>query len=268
MFRSADDDGRTDPSSDPLARAWRLAREAASPAVREHVAARVRPRADALADAFYGAMMADAETGRMLDQELVSRRLRASMARWVTELFEPAAPIDALLQAQARTGAIHARVGVPVDWVSRGARTLKRAIADAVVAGDLPRARLAEAISYVHETIDIAIERMDGAHARDTARLVRADESYRLQFLAQNVRAEREHQKSLLLEWANDLLTRYYWAPEPVVDAPAPGSFGASPFGLWLRWSPRSRRASRRSRPCSARCSTVTSTPATTARTC
>lgn len=235
MSRPAAGDDENAPSPDPLVRAWALAREATPQAVREHVATLVRPRADALADAFYSAMMADGETGAMLDHDLVSRRLRASMARWVVALFEPDAPIEALLEAQARTGAVHARVGVPLEWVSRGARTLKRAIAAAVVEGDLPRRRLGEAVSYVHETIDIAIERMDAAHARDSDRLARSDESYRLQFLAQNARAEREHQKSMLLEWANDLLTGYHWAPDTVADTHPPTSFGGSPFGLWLR---------------------------------
>ena len=226
----------TPPMDDPSQAGWLDTQRGVGEATRAHVADVVDHEAAQLSDLFYGAMLADPATHHLLDHQLVNRRLHASMARWVRQLFAVDAELADLIQVQQRTGAVHARIGVPSEMVWRGARALKRGITRALVERGTPRDQLVEAIPFVHELVDLAVGVMESAYARDTDRLARADEAYRLFFLSQNMKAERERQKSQLLEWAQQILVRYYW------EAPAEGGngggsqgFSHSQFGLWLQ---------------------------------
>ncbi len=205
-------------------------------ATRAHVAVTVDAHAGQLSVLFYDAMLADPSTHHLLDHQLVNRRLHASMARWVRHLFAVDAELADLVQVQQHTGAVHARIGVPSEMVRRGARALKRGITRALVEVGTPRDQLVEAIPYVHEQVDLAVGVMEMAYARDADRMARADEAYRLFFLSQNMKAERERQKSQLLEWAQQILVRYYWeAPSEAGDAALAQGFSHSQFGLWLQ---------------------------------
>lgn len=211
---------------------WRRLLADASPSTRERVARTVLPMADHLSDRFYSAMQADEAAGQILDHQLVNRRLHASMARWVRQLFDLQSQAADVVAVQYRTGEVHARVGVPMEMVTQGARVLKRSISEQLMRGEMTRQELVEAMLFVHELVDLAVVIMNAAYSRDTDRIARSDEAYRLFFLSQNMKAERERQKSQLLEWAQQILVQYYW------DAPGEagtGGFKQSPFGMWLQ---------------------------------
>jgi len=221
--------------SDIHQQAWRLVQAATAQAAREAVALTVMPMADDLSDRFYTAMLADAAASQILDHQLVNRRLHASMARWVRQLFDTGSPADEVVAVQVRTGEVHARVGVSSEMVAQGARVLKRAISEQLTHSAMSRQELAEAILYVHEVVDLAIDIMNAAYARDADRIARSDEAYRLFFLSQNMKAERERQKSQLLEWAQQILVQYYWqSPGEAGQGRAQG-FNQSQFGMWLQ---------------------------------
>ena len=71
-------------------------------------------------------------------------------------------------------------------------RALQPAPADRYPDTAALRDALAEAIPYVHELIDLAIGTMNTAYASNANRMARSDEAYRLFFLSQNMKAERE----------------------------------------------------------------------------
>ena len=119
--------------------------------------------------------------------------------------------------------------------MTKGSRVLKRAISEQLTKGIMPREKLAEAILYVHEIVDLAVDMMNSTYATDAERMARADESYRLFFLSQNMKAERERQKSQLLEWAQQILVRYYWEAPSDAQLSGPQGFRHSQFGLWLQ---------------------------------
>ena len=224
--------------SDLHQQSWRRVQAATPQSAREQVALTVMPMADELSDRFYTAMLADQVASQMLDHQLVNRRLHASMARWVRQLFNPASPAEEVVAVQVRTGEVHARVGVSSEMVAQGARVLKRAISEQLTHSEMSRQQLAEAILYVHEVVDLAIDIMNAAYARDTDRIARSDEAYRLFFLSQNMKAERERQKSQLLEWAQQILVQYYWqAPGEAGEGGQGGAqgFNQSQFGMWLQ---------------------------------
>lgn len=205
-----------------------------NPVLRHQVAHTVDANAEALAGAFYEHMLAEPRSAGLLDHEVVNRRLHASMARWLRALFAPGTPVPELVLMQRRTGEVHARIGVPMDLVAQGARLLKREIVARLVEASLPRAELGEAVQYVYEMMDLAIDAINEAYVANANRMARSDEAYRLFFLHQDMMAERERQKSQLLEWAHQILMAGYWT----ADGPpglVPAAHSSSPFGLWLQ---------------------------------
>ncbi|MEY2892431.1 MAG: diguanylate cyclase [Pseudomonadota bacterium] len=214
---------------------WQDIRDIAPLATRERVAAVVRRDARELADVFYTAMLADVAVGHLLDHAIVNERLHASMVRWLVQLFDPAPPLDETIAVQQRTGEVHARIGVPADKVASGARTLKRAIARSLAAEHMPPQELTTAVQYVYEHMDIAIDTMNATTSSNATRMTRSDEAYRLFFLTQNLKTERERQKSQLLEWAHQILVRNYWEVRDADDPAAGTDPGRSQFELWLQ---------------------------------
>lgn len=220
-------------SGDDVGALWQAVLASAQPETRQRLAALVQARAGALADTFYQEMQAHPTASVMLDHAIVSARLHASMEQWLRQLFTGQATVADMLAVQRRTGEVHARIGVPMELISRGARILKRAIALSMVTDDMPADRLVNAIQFVYEQIDIAVESMNEAYTANARRIDRSDEAYRLMFLGRDLRAERERQRLQLLEWAQQILVSYYW--EAQADPVASGmGFAHSQFGLWI----------------------------------
>lgn len=211
--------------------AWQEIQAMASPLTRSQVRVAVHRHAESLAAHFYAAMMSDPQAGRLLDHAIVNQRLQASMVRWLTALFDERASLESLVAAQKTTGEVHARIGVPMAQVAHGARVLKRAMARHLASELAPSAPMAEAVQYVYELVDVALDTMNASTSANANRMTRSDEAYRLFFLTQNLKAERERQKTQLLEWAHQILVRNYWD----VNIAQPGPSGRSPFELWLR---------------------------------
>lgn len=215
--------------------AWRACTESVALDVRVRVAKSVSEAAHPLADTFYAAMLADPQAARIVDHALVARRLHAAMVAWMRELFAVEASVEEKIAVQRATGQIHARIGVPMELVHRGARVLRHAITEDLLRSELDRGALVSAVRYVFELVDLAIESMSETFAKDASRSARSDEAYRLFVLGQNMKAERERQRSQLLEWANGILMRYF--------GQGPGGDAAddvrpaerSQFGLWLQ---------------------------------
>jgi diguanylate cyclase len=203
----------------------------AGDALRTTVYALVLADAEDLSARFYEAMFADPQAAALLDHAVVNQRLHASMRRWLIELFNPEVAPAALAATQRRTGEVHARIGVPIASVGRGARVLKHAICERLGHSPLGRADLLLAALYVQELFDLAVDAMSGAFATNANRLARSEEGYRLFFLGQDMKAERERRRSELLEWAHQILQRYYWDQ----DVKEEGRDDHSQFSLWLR---------------------------------
>src|SRR5690606_16528085 len=80
----------------------------------------------ALADHFYTGMLGDPRASRFLDPGQVRDRLKPSLQRWLRELVgADASDATAVHRLQEHVGHVHARIGIPVDLVGRGARMLK-----------------------------------------------------------------------------------------------------------------------------------------------
>lgn len=251
------------PLSTQLASEWAALQQSCAPDARA-VALRLASDNDTrLATHFYDVMLGDKVASQFLTHEQVKLALHASMTKWVVSVFDlgPDSDFEAMVNRQIHVGNVHARVGVPVHVVLRGARALKdfftdlvqREIAQAVPgapSGDAGRDNRPESpvlnaenmcdqleydalevLAYVAATIDFAMEIMAGAYASSFDRSARAEESYRLFSLAQDVTAEKATQRSALLNWENDTMYRHALASE-AVRLPR---LGEADFGLWFK---------------------------------
>lgn len=220
-----------DEASRPLADAWQQTLQTTSPdaaALLADLAARSPPD---LAHHFYDVLLEDPRASRFLSHDQVRLRLKPAMQRWLTQLLT-ATPdsIAALVAAQRVIGDVHARVGIPVDLVTRGTRVLKQRLFAQIVA-DAPNSHVAfEAINCLSASVDIALEGMTLAYTHARERSSRTDAAYRLFSLVQNVSTERERQRALLLDWENALL---YAIASQATDADTV-DLAHSDFGLWF----------------------------------
>ena len=157
--------------------------------------------------------------------------------------------IAGAVASQRVIGDVHARVGIPVDLVTRGARAQARTVR----APARRRARQCHCVrrhrlpqrdhGHRHGRHDPGY-----THARE--RSTRADAAYRLFSLVQNVGTERERQRALLLDWENALL--YALAGHAQAEATAPAwPLPSSACGSPTRASPASARAARPGRSAS-----------------
>ncbi|MEN1939601.1 diguanylate cyclase [Luteimonas sp. MJ174] len=226
---------RPDPQPPPDARLladWRRRLEAASDDVRTLLARVVAEGGPAVADHFYGDMLDDPRAARYLDVDQVRERLKPSLQRWLAQLLSARADeVDALQATQEKIGHVHARIGIPVDLVGRGARMLKddlhAGIRRQAVDGDMAL----DTIICADGLVDIALESMTRAYSRAREAAGQVDGAFRLFSLIQNIGTERERQRALLLTWENALIY--------ALTSDHPGSAAAlqvsrSEFGLWF----------------------------------
>lgn len=210
---------------------WQAIRQMLPTPARRRVGRIVHRHAPELAALFYRRMLTDPQLAPLLGHDLVNQRLNASMVAWLRRLFDADTPPDGLDRMQQQVGEAHARIGVSHLHVSGAGRLLKREIA-ARLRTDRSAVDAAAALQYVYEMVDLAIDTMTDRMSSASTRLTRSDESYRLSALTQNLRAERERQRTHLVEWVQDLLVRHYWAEPgaPALEAPA----ARSHFELWV----------------------------------
>lgn len=200
--------------------------------VRERVAQTAERHRTDLASHFYGVMLAHKEAAQFLSHEEVKTRLSRSMENWITNLYNSseAADIQSVIAHQTRIGEVHARVSIPVHLVLRGARLLKQRLIT-YLREELPERQAAEAAAFAATLIDLAMEIMSHAYTTSHDRRSRAEESYRLFAVTQNMASEKERQRAALLDWENQLMfdvamnTAAQHLPR----------LSASEFGLWFR---------------------------------
>lgn len=186
-----------------------------------------------LAAYFYEHMLTDPAAKLFLSHEAVQTSLMSSMQKWIKQVFsvDESTDFEANVNLQHKVGEVHARIDLPVHLVLLGARTLKSKFAlllDAHPQVDAPMAK--KAFQYISDSIDIAMEVMSRAYAKNYDRKSRAEESYRLFSAVYNAAAEKGRQKSALLDWENQLMF------DLTIGTPVENLQGIkqSDFGLWF----------------------------------
>ncbi|MDD2180675.1 GGDEF domain-containing protein [Acidovorax sp. D2M1] len=199
--------------------------------IRVDISKTINDCAESLATVFYEAMLQNQLAKGFLDHSTVKERLHPSLARWLRELYQyPHPDLSALVAHQRKVGEIHARIRLPLYLVARGARILKQRAYSELDVRFPDKMQLSVAIKYIGQLMDIALEVMSAAYERNAERESRTDEAYRQHAIGQNMAAERERQRSNLLEWGQSVLLSIYRNSH----AAALPRIVSSEFGLWL----------------------------------
>jgi diguanylate cyclase len=215
----------------PLVTAWRQSLGNTGEAGTALLASLAVDAPTALAAHFYAVLMDDPRSNRFLDHGQVRTRLQPALQRWLQQLLcASPAQVEQLINYQAIIGNVHARVGIPVDLVARGMRALKLALVDLLIARAAHTDIAHAAIRSLISSMGIAQEGMTLAYSRSRDRSERADAAYRLFSLIQNISAERERQRALLLDWENQLLYALASADGAATVEP----LSKAEFGLWF----------------------------------
>ena len=218
--------------SDVLIGEWQALHDETPLPVRERLFAFIDEHAGVLAEYFYSQMLIDPGTGFFLSHKQVEDRLKPSMELWLRRIFDasPDTDIEALFALQRHVGEVHARIGVPVEFVARGARRLTTRIIVEYGGVLTEHAEWAEAARFVTDSIGIPLEVMASAYSGSYEVGARADEAYRLFSTGQNLQVERERQRAALLAWETQFL---YWVSSGCSSADTP-LVAESEFGLWM----------------------------------
>ena len=211
---------------------WQQRLDSFPDAVRTATAHIAEQHKTVLATHFYTAMLQHREAAQFLSHDEVKTRLSKSMESWISNLYNShdTPDIQSVIAHQNKIGEIHARISIPVHLVLRGARLLKQQLIG-ILRAELPEHQKEAAASFCATLIDLAMEIMSHAYSDSHNRHSRAEESYRLFSVAQNMVGEKEKQRAALLNWENQLM--FDIAMNTAVDKLP--RINASEFGLWFR---------------------------------
>jgi len=217
---------------DEAIRAWRDLFTVTARNIREAVALVVKDGAETLTEEFYERLQQNPRTAGFLDQERVQRRLRASMRRWMTELFATLDEdsIAEAIRRQIEVGVVHARIRVPIDLIPSGIRVLKRGIRRRIDFAPLDTGERLVALIYVSDLLHLADSLMNQAYLRDAQDVVRNDEAYRLITQKRSLSVERARQRAALSEWAEGLFLAV-WGQQQTRPLQR---MRESEFGIWM----------------------------------
>lgn len=212
---------------------WRHALSATPRAVRVHTQACASEAATELAGLFYDTMLTHDHAKLFLDNGAVNERLRASMTRWITQLFATLdeEQIPAAVAYQIQVGTVHARINLPVELMQMGFQVLAGGLRQRCIAAFSDQEERIFALGYIADVLHIADSLMLVSFVRDLQFRVRREEAYRLISMDHDATLERERQRAALSEWFSRLVMslRYSQRGEPT------SKLGDSEFGLWLK---------------------------------
>ena len=194
------------------------------------------PDAGVIADRFYDTLLALDETHAFLDNELVDRRLRPSMAGWLTELFAPRSDEDvaAFVARQRLVGNVHARVNIPMHLVNYGMRVIKREFYRRLVVAEADRERLADMLWLTNDLLDQSAELINESYLKDLVENERNAVSLRMNAVSQNLAIECERVRADLFDWLRRVLTLCYQSGGGESCSLQPLVVRSSDFGLWV----------------------------------
>lgn len=185
-----------------------------------------------LVNIYYQYMLQDENAKSFLSTNQVEERLSISMNKWLRDVLGCSCKdLSELIIDQQKIGEIHARIGLPVDLVARGARKIKyelfQLISNKV---QLSEKEIRDAILFSGLAIDSAIEAMTVAFTPSYQKIMHAQEQFRLLTVNDDMSVERERQLGALKDWENQFI--YNIATEMPHEERV--LLGNSEFGLWF----------------------------------
>ena len=185
-----------------------------------------------LVDVYYQYMLKDEKAKTFLNTTQVEERLSKSLNKWLKDILGSSRnDISELILEQRKIGEIHARIGLPVDLVARGARKIKYELFQLISSKvELSEKEARDAVLFSGLSIDLAIETMTVAFTPSYQKIMHAQEQFRLLTVNDDMSVERERQLGALKDWENQFI--YNIATEMPPEERV--FLSNSEFGLWF----------------------------------
>ncbi|MEJ2900637.1 diguanylate cyclase [Acinetobacter sp. NS-4] len=179
---------------------------------------------------FYKNIMQEKEASYFLSDDIVQNRLKTTLNQWLIDCFQ--VPLQQnfteIVEKQLMVGKVHARIGIPSWLIMRGVSEIEKKVfllqSEQVQANSLCMA------SYIVQILGFASEIMCRSYEVNLEKNNDIKHTYRLFSAMQDVAAQKDKQRSSLLNWENELMFKVF-SHEPKFTHPL---LSKSEFGLWF----------------------------------
>jgi diguanylate cyclase len=194
----------------------------------------LKPHAAEIINIFYSEMLGHPDVELFLDSEVIAERLPKVVTKWLAGLFDPRTEkeIAAYVKRQREIGRIHARLNIPMHLVVDGMRLVRREVNKRMIAADIERDILVQAIVLVDETLDHVMSLMNESYMNDLLQHERNLQSFKMQVPPLSLAMECERMRSFVYDWLNSTVLLFYENDVPHIGQWT--SLKRSEFGLWV----------------------------------
>ena len=179
---------------------------------------------------FYKNIMQEKEASYFLSDDIVQNRLKTTLNQWLIDCFQ--VPLQQnfteIVEKQLMVGKVHARIGIPSWLIMRGVGEIEKKIF--VLQSEQVQENCLRMASYIVQILGFASEIMCRSYEVNLEKNNDIKHTYRLFSAMQDVAAQKDKQRSSLLNWENELMFKVF-SHEPKFMHPL---LSKSEFGLWF----------------------------------
>jgi len=200
--------------------------------VNDHIKAQnfIQQHSFVLVNEFYRNIVLEPEAADFFKDDIIQQRLKNSLNQWLIESFDVALnqAYFTAVEKQQKVGQVHARVGIPSWLIMRGIHEIEIKILQLL--DELQLKNSHQMLSYMLQIMGFATEIMCRSYEANTEQNHEVKHSYRLFSAMQDVAVQKDKQRSILLDWENELMFKVF-SEHPQLQHIA---LSKSEFGLWF----------------------------------
>lgn len=194
----------------------------------------IKPHSDTIANHFYITLLGNVNAAHFINNDIVKKRLRNSMAAWINASFyyrENKALIDEHINNQIKIGTVHSRIDLPMRLMDYGMFIIKNEVMQLLKNSDLTKDEQAAAMIVAGQSLDIANALINESYQGDMVITEKNSQAFKLQFCNHNLAVDCEKLRSSLSDWMRELLLAIQ---QERFDGKDISTIRHSHFGLWV----------------------------------
>lgn len=200
--------------------------------VNDHIQTRafIQQHSPVLVHEFYKNMLLEPKAADFFKDDIIQQRLKNTLDQWLLDSFEVvfSQAYLAAVEKQQKVGQVHARVGIPSWLIMRGIREIENKIFELVAHTPLEDSH--RMLNYMIQIMGFATEIMCRSYEANTEKSHEIKHSYRLFSAMQDVAVQKDKQRSILLDWENELMFKVFSDHQQLQHI----ALSKSEFGLWF----------------------------------
>ncbi|WP_425917720.1 diguanylate cyclase [Acinetobacter sp. TSRC1-2] len=179
---------------------------------------------------FYKNIMQEKEASYFLSDDIVQNRLKTTLNQWLMDCFQVPFQqnFEQIVQKQLMVGKVHARIGIPSWLIMRGVGEIEKKVF--LLQAEQEQKNSLRMASYIVQILGFASEIMCRSYEVNLEKNNDIKHTYRLFSAMQDVAAQKDRQRSSLLNWENELMFKVF-SHEPKFTHQL---LSKSEFGLWF----------------------------------